>query len=126
MEAKTDAAIYAERFVLGWRISATLERSGADWLIRVAGGCAPHIGSVSTAWWEEGELRRKTLLLPGHRDDAVSDLFAEEAAKRTRSTVTVVCGIHYNQPGREGIARILECTRLLLEDVLSRMEELSI
>ena len=48
----------------------------------------------------------------------MSDMFAERLSSRLGATVTVVCGIHYESPGREGIDAVLECTRELLDDVL--------
>ncbi len=91
---------------------------GGDWLVSITGGCAPHIGSISTAYFESCELKLDTLLLPHHRDDVVGDMFARELAARLGCTVTAVCGIHYESPGREGIAEIVRCTGEILSDIL--------
>lgn len=107
-----------EREALGFPINVTLSGCGNDTLVKISGGCTPHIGSVSVAYWDSGEPVLRTLLLPGHRDDVVSDMFAERLSSRLGATVTVVCGIHYESPGREGIDAVLECTRELLGDVL--------
>lgn len=108
-----------QREVLGFPITAAVTRAGDDLLVQVAGGCREHIGSVSTARFENEELKIDSLLLPHHRDDVVGDKFAKALAERSRATVTVVCGIHFDSPGRDGIREIVECTDSLLEDILS-------
>ena len=107
------------REALGFPINVALSGCGNDTLIKITGGCAPHIGSVSVAYLDSGEPALRTLLLPGHRDDVVSDMFAEAIAKKLGATVTVVCGIHYEEPGKEGIETILERTRSLLDEVIN-------
>ena len=106
------------REALGYPIRAELTYLGDCLLVHISGGVSPHIGSVSTVYFDDGKTELKTLLLPHQRDDVVSERFAVEFSKRTRSTVTAVCGIHYDNPGREGIAAIVECTDGILEDML--------
>ena len=108
-----------EREVLGYPISVELSGCGNDTLVKITGGCAPHIGSVSVAYLDSGEPALRTLLLPGHRDDVVSDLFAEAIAKKLGATVTVVCGIHYEEPVKAGIEEIMACVRGLLDEVIN-------
>lgn len=107
-----------ERQALGLPINVTLSGCGNDTLVKITGGCSPHIGSVSVAYWDSGEPVLRTLLLPGHRDDVVSDMFAEGLSRKLGATVTAVCGIHYEAPGRDGIEAVLACTRELLDEVL--------
>ena len=33
--------------------------------------------------------------------------------------VTVICGIHYEAPGKDGLAEIVACTERLLQDILT-------
>ena len=108
-----------QREVLDLPVTAAVTRAGDDLLVQVAGGCREHIGSVSTARFENEELKIDSLLLPHHRDDVVGDKFAKALAERSCATVTVVCGIHFDSPGRDGIREIVECTDSLLEDILS-------
>ena len=107
------------RKVLGLPVCAAVTRAGGDLLVQITGGCAEHIGSVSTAYFEDGERRLETLLLPHHRDDVVRERFALALSERTRGTVAVACGIHYDAPGHEGIKEIVRCADELLEDVLA-------
>ena len=95
-----------EREVLGQMLTARTERLGGDMLVEITGGCAPHIGSVSTA-------------LPGHRDDVVGDRFAGRLARELGCAVTAVCGIHYESPGRQGIEEIVGRAMELLEEIVS-------
>ncbi len=107
------------RDALGFPINVALSGCGNDTLVKITGGCAPHIGSVSVAYTDSGEPVLRTLLLPGHRDDVVSDMFAEALSKKLGATVTVVCGIHYEEPGKDGLELILARARELLDEVLN-------
>ena len=53
-----------ERQALGLPINVTLSGCGNDTLVKITGGCSPHIGSVSVAYWDSGEPVLRTLLLP--------------------------------------------------------------
>lgn len=113
---------YYEKSVLGYPITVTLSQEGPDWLVKITGGCAPHIGSISVGYWENGSVMVRKILLPEHRDDVVSDLFAETLARRLQANITAVCGIHYNSPSREDLVQIVSCTKKLLEDILCEMD----
>lgn len=105
-----------EREALGLPISVTLSFRGNDTLVKISGGGAPEIGSVSVAYCDGGEPVLRTLLRPGY-SDVVSDMFAEGLSRKLGATVTAVCGIRCAACG-EGAAAVLECTRELLDDVL--------
>ena len=36
-------------------------------------------------------------------------------------TVSVVCGIHYDMPGKEGLRQIVDCTERLLQEIQHRL-----
>ena len=78
-------------------------------------------GAVSQFWtdviWENVDYL--FVDMPPGTGDVVSDMFAEAIAKKLGATVTVVCGIHYEEPGKEGIETILERTRSLLDEVIN-------
>ena len=48
---------FFRREVLGLPVCAAVTRAGGDLLVQITGGCAEHIGSVSTAYFEDGERR---------------------------------------------------------------------
>ena len=108
-----------EQIVLDWPISVELKRYGLDWMVQITGGCAPHIGSVGT--FADGEVHLRKILLPSHRDDVIGDRFAETLTKQLRTTVSVVCGIHYDMPGKEGLRQIVDCTERLLQEIQHRL-----
>ena len=110
------------RLVLGYSITAELSPAGEDWSVLVLGGCAPHVGSVSTARWEGGSVTVESLVGRGHKDHIVSERFALALAQQTGRTVAVTCGIHYDAPGKEGLAAVLSGTEELLRDLLRELE----
>ena len=100
--------------VLGWPLQAEAARVGNDWLVCITGGCAHHIGSVSTAWPADSEPIVQTITVPGHRDNAVSERFARVLAASLRSVVCVTCGIHYDGIDRSGIEAVFAASDRLL------------
>lgn len=110
-----------EQTVLNWPITVDITRVGEDWLVKIWGGCRPHIGSVCAARFESGNVHLQKILFPTHRDDVVGDRFAEALARQLKATVVVTCGIHYDNPGREGLQQIVNCTEQLLCEVLERV-----
>lgn len=116
-------APHYEKQVLDHRISVDIHQIGEDWLAEISGGCRPHIGSVSVGTFAKGEVTLEKILLPEHRDDVIGDLFAAELAKRLQSTVTAVCGIHYENPGPEGIRQIVACAKDLLQEIIAEISK---
>lgn len=87
---------------------------GGDLLVEIRGGCRPHIGCISTCWFEKGEMKFKKLLLPEHRDDVIGDRFSKALARQLHTTVCVVCGIHYDGVSKDDIAEIVAETERML------------
>lgn len=96
-------------------------RTGDDWTFLITGGAA-HIGAVSVAYWPEPEEGRqsngsggetaaaptvRTTVVPGHKEDLLTEPLAREAARRLRRTVTVIAGIHVDGATRADIEAIL-------------------
>lgn len=100
---------------LGFPITVTALPAGDDWSVTVLGGCAPHVGSVSLAEYEDGEVKLRTLTRVSHRDQVVGDRFAEKLAGQEQCAVCVSCGIHYENPDRTDLERIVACADGLLE-----------
>lgn len=107
--------------VLGWPITVTAARAGSDWTVTILGGCAPHVGSVSLAEWENGSASLRTLTREAHKDQIVGDRFARMLAEKLQCTVCVICGIHYDAPGPDGLRRIVACTEALLAQLLLKI-----
>ncbi|QDH23383.1 hypothetical protein [Saccharibacillus brassicae] len=92
---------------------------GRDTLLIVTGGAA-HIGAVSTAYMERGEVRVQTCVVPGHREQVLSEPAARRAARLLRRTVTVAMGIHYDGLTR---AQIDEISAVVQRKIGERLEE---
>lgn len=112
-----DEVVVFTQKVLDWPITVTLSPAGQDWNVSVLGGCQPHVGSVSLAEYNEGTVTLRTLRRDGHRDQEVGDRFARRLAQRCRCTVCVSCGIHYDNPTRSELERIVSCAEELLEQL---------
>ena len=86
---------------------AGINRRIGDLLVEISGGARPHIGSVSVCWFQDGKMCFDGILLPGHRDNVVGDKFAKSLAAAMHTTVSVICGIHYNAATKDDIELIL-------------------
>lgn len=118
-----DRTIYLEQSCLQWRVCVTAVPAGTDYVVVILGGCAPHIGSVSTAFCENDDCSCHTFLKSGHRDDVISQKFAKELAAATGSSVCVTCGIHYDNLSPSGLKAVLQCADQLLARLLERLRE---
>lgn len=101
--------------ILGKDLTAEITQMPKDIHILLAGGEMPHTGSVSI--YEHGERIAK-ILLPGHKDDLVGDMWAEKISKTRNCRVTVVCGIHYDNATPVMIRKIRQQAEKLLKEVL--------
>ena len=117
------ARIELSRDVLGHPITVTALPAGKDWSVTVLGGCAPHVGSVSLAEYENGEVTLRTFLRDSHKDQVVGDRFARRLAEQGRCTVCVSCGIHYENPNNADLERIVACADALLEELCLKIQE---
>ena len=107
-----------KRDVLGRTIEARLTWQGKDLLVTVTGGDAAHIGSVSVCRMCGGEK----ILLPAHRDDVISDKFAQALAQRLNTTVCVVSGIHFDGVSKQDIAEIVRASDEMLVRILASFD----
>lgn|GEM_PF-1112365 len=85
---------------------------GKDIAFLITGGDA-HIGAAATAYRNsEGQVVTALQQLPGHREGELAQELAAMAASRLGVTVTVLAGIHVENPTREQIADIVKETHL--------------
>lgn len=113
--------IVCKQEIFGYSITATAFQTGNDWNVTVAGGCAPHVGSVSLAEYQNGDVTCRSLLRENHKDQIVGERFAVKISELTRRTVCVCCGIHFDHPAPEDLEKIVCVADQLLEDLLTRM-----
>lgn len=114
-----DLSVGTELF--GYEISAAAKKAGPDWLVTVTGGCLPHIGSTTIAEYKDGSAQMYTILREGHRDNVVGEMFAQEICLRTKETVCVSCGIHYDDVSKEEILQIVAASGELLNRLLEEI-----
>lgn len=110
------------REVLGHPITVTALPAGGDWSVTVLGGCAPHVGSVSLAEYENGSVKLRTLLRDSHKDQVVGDRFARRLAEQGRCTACVSCGIHYDAPNKADLEQIVACADALLDELCLKIK----
>ena len=110
---------------LGYPIRAVAEFCGGDIQCTITGGCSPHIGSVSFAYWNDGKAELHTFQRPHHKDAVVGDRFALELAGTLRCTVAVSCGIHYENPTRDDLELVVQCGETVLQDLLGQLGDSS-
>lgn len=107
--------------VLDYPITVTATPAGQDWVVSVLGGCAPHAGSVSLAEYTDGTVVLRSLLREAHKDQIVGDRFARELAQQLQCTVSVTCGIHFDNATPEQLKEIVACTDGLLSRLLAKI-----
>jgi gallate decarboxylase subunit D len=124
----------AAAFVSGahpYKLSAEVKFIGADLLVVVSGGDAPHIGSVAVAL-PRPSLRNRRIIsatssvynLPGHKDQVIAQRVSEALASRLNCTVVATAGFHRDGISREGIERVLENAETLAEKISTSLRRL--
>lgn len=101
--------------VLGFEMLAQIAQMPEEICVVLTGGILPHIGSVSI--YENGK-KMAEILLEGHKDHFVSELWAEKISGQMKCKVTVACGIHYDHATKDMLQIIQVQAGVLLEEVL--------
>lgn len=105
--------IRIDRSLYGFPITARVTLLPRDIHVLLTGGQLPHTGAVSL--YRQG-VREGAIQPPGHREQAVSDRWAETLSRRFDCRATVVCGIHYDNARPDQIAGILSIAEEMLEE----------
>jgi hypothetical protein len=124
----------ADIFVSGahpYKLSAEVKFIGADLLVVVSGGDAPHIGSVAVAL-PRPSLHNRMIMsatssvynLPGHKDQVIAQRVSEALASRLNCTVVATAGFHQDGISREGIKRVLENAEKLAEKISTSLKKM--
>jgi hypothetical protein len=101
-----------ERTVLNYPIRAEIAELDSGLSVLLIGGCRSHVGSVSVA--QPGK-RSDTITFPEHREQAVSQRWAETLADKCHCTVAVTCGIHYDALTPDGLTEVMAALDEMLE-----------
>lgn len=105
---------------LGYELRADITMLDEGIHVLLAGGCTTHVGAVSLA---DTDGIVETLQLPGHRDAAVSEPWAETLAAHFHTPVSVTCGIHYDGISKTQIDEVLEAAQQLLSQAIAKLEQ---
>jgi hypothetical protein len=101
--------------ILGREITTCVQCLDHGIQVVVTGGDLSHIGAVSVVD-EQGLL--STNLLPGHRDDVISEKWAQKIYEAFLVPVVVTAGIHYDHISGEEIRQVVLGTDSILAEVL--------
>lgn len=100
--------------VLGFEMMAQVTQMPEEICVLLTGGSLPHTGSVSI--FDKGKMLAG-IVLEGHKDNYIGDLWAEEISLQRKCKVTVVCGIHYDHATKDMLQRIQKQAEQILEEV---------
>jgi len=94
---------------------------GSDLIVYIYNENA-HIGAVAVGEYDHKKRRASTSVITrlGHKDDSVAQKAAHSISKSTRKPVCVVAGIHLDNITDAEIDKILENTRGLVDEFITK------
>lgn len=111
-------------------LEAWVKLLGPDLLVVIWGGDRPHLGAVAIARPKpspkdspSGSEVSLVFCFPGHRDDVVARAAAERLAEALGRSVTVTAGIHWDHIDADGIQRVIDNGRALIEMIIEKVSE---
>jgi hypothetical protein len=106
-------------------LEASVKFVGQDVLVAIWGGESPHIGAVSVAQprpsLKDPEITSATasvICLPGHKEDELVKAVSEILSAALSTSVVVTAGIHWDNINEEGIQKIIENSKILVDLIL--------
>jgi len=112
-------------------LEASVRLIGQDVLVAIWGGEKPHIGAVSVAQprpsLKNPEITSATasvICLPGHKEDELVKATSEILAAALNTLVVVTAGIHWDNINEEGIQKVIENSKTLVDLILERIASL--
>jgi gallate decarboxylase subunit D len=109
-------------------VTAGVQWMGADLLVGIWGGEKPHIGAVSIAESrpsladpDRTSATASVFCVLGHKEDELAKATAEKLAQALQTRVVVAAGIHWDDIGKEGLQRIMDNCRQLVELILEKI-----
>lgn len=110
-----------------YNLSAGVRLIGEDVLVAIWGGEKPHIGAVAVAQprpsLKDPDVTSATasvICLVGHKEDELAKASAEILAAALNTAVVVTAGIHWDNLDPEGIRRIIQNSKILVEMILEK------
>ena len=106
-------------------LEANVRFVGQDVLVAIWGGEKPHIGAVSVAQprpsLKDPEITSATasvICLPGHKEDELVKAASEILSAALNTSVVVTAGIHWDTINDEGIQKVIENSKILVDLIL--------
>jgi len=106
-------------------LEASVRLIGQDLLVAIWGGEKPHIGAVAIAQprpsLKDPEVMSATasvICLPGHKEDELAKAVSEILAAALNTPVVVTAGIHWDNISKDGIQRVIENSKILVDLIL--------
>ena len=107
-----------QRQLFGFPICASVTRLDDGVHVLLTGGCRTHVGAISVS---EPKQPTETKVFPGHKDQLISEPWAEALAGLLEKRAVVACGIHYDAASKMQILEILRCTEEMLQEILENI-----
>lgn len=111
---KDEEFMIFEKYYEKARIRVSCEYLGEDLLVKISGGDKPHIGAVALS--EDGQNGRE-LHFPTHKDQYPAMKIASKLGEELGIHVVCVCGIHYNDFGKEELEMVNDITETIISDI---------
>jgi len=112
-------------------LEAGVRLIGQDLLVAIWGGEKPHIGAVAVAQprpsLKDPEVMSATasvICLPGHKEDELAKAVSEILAAALNTSVVVTAGIHWDNISKDGIQKVTENSKILVDLILERIASL--
>ena len=112
-------------------LEASVRLIGQDLLVAIWGGEKPHIGAVAVAQprpsLKDPEVMSATasvICLPGHKEDELAKAVSEILAAALNTSVVVTAGIHWDNISKDGIQKVIENSKILVDLILERIASL--
>lgn len=110
-------------------VEAHVQSIGEDLLVAISGGQKPHIGAVAVAEprpsLKDPKVRSATASVfcyVGHKEDDLAKRAAEKLAASFNTRVVVTAGIHWDHLTEEGIGKVMQNSRRLVDLIIDRIE----
>ena len=112
-------------------LEASVRLIGQDMLVAIWGGEKPHIGAVAVAQprpsLKDPEVMSATasvICLPGHKEDELAKAVSEILAAALNTPVVVTAGIHWDNISKDGIQKVTENSKILVDLILEKIASL--
>ena len=109
-------------------IEAGVKRIGDDLLVAISGGEKPHIGAVSVAQSRPSlknpdnvSATASVICFPAHKEDELAKAVSEVLSAALDTRVVVTAGIHWDNISEDGIMKVINNSKILVDLILKEV-----